>query len=245
MISQLPIVEGDKVVIIPIRKVGNVEIAPSCYSNTFFKPLPIILHGKYNDYGSAYDITGDTKQFIEIVNILSNTSKEEVKEYYKKNHGSRVTLIESYITYVERENIPNFNFVMIHEELFDILKNFNDYCVPIDEIIERTYLYNNKKELLEKLMETSVDEDSIDKFKKMSYSAYTHDLFPATKVPGATTETIKYIMYLDSAISVLRKMWIPQSGSGGQCGVEQLHEQLCSFYNKYITNALKEDEEED
>ena len=244
MISQLPIMEGDEVVIIPISKVGDVEISPCCYSSTFFKPFPIIMYGKYNDYGCAYEVTGDTEQFINIINILSNTTKEEVKEYYKKNHGSRVTLIESYITYVERDKVSNFNFIMIHKELFDIYKNFMNFYMPTDKIIRNTYLYNNKYVLTQTLIDDNKD-DILDRLAEIRFATNPYDSFINTRVPGATKESIIAIMHLDSALSVLRKMWIPQTGSGGQSGVGKLHEQLCSFYNKYITNQIQEDEEED
>ena len=80
-ITQLPIMEDDEVVLIPIKKnrfIKDLTAENTCYQNTYFKPMPIILYGKYNDYGIISDVKGDIKQFIQIVEKESNLIKEEI-----------------------------------------------------------------------------------------------------------------------------------------------------------------------
>jgi len=40
-----------------------------------------------------------------------------------------------------------------------------------------------------------------------------------------------------------RKYWFPQTGAGGQIQIEQPHRIINEFYNKYLENYDKDDEE--
>lgn len=245
MITQLPIKEGDKIVIIPIRKIGEVGIDSSCYTDTCFKPLPIILRGKYDDYGRAYDVTGDVDQFIYIMDKVANVDKDHVLAYCQQCYGKNESpLIESYLKYIEKTHTKNLNYIMIHEEVFNLYNIYKDLFFDIKESIDRTYYYNNRYNIVEGL--------SMDDFKLRSKidCAYTHNLFYPTRVSGATKESIASIINLDCNMNVLRKMWVPQTGSGGQGGVENQHKQFVTFYNKYVEENFydeydDENEEED
>lgn len=237
-ITQLPIMEDDEVVLIPIKKnrfIKDLTAENTCYQNTYFKPMPIILYGKYNDYGIISDVKGDIKQFIQIVEKESNLIKEEIL----KEESNEESLVENYIRFIERANIDNVGFVLLHKKLFDKLKDYDDYWAGKDNYIDEYYnaiTLNNKikymknnKVTVEELMDVYID------------NSCSWSIFDRINLNEVNKESISGILSINSVLGVLRKLWIPQTGAGSQCQIEEPHRIINEFYNKYIENYDKED----
>lgn len=240
MITQLPIKDNEPIVIIPITKAADVALDHCCYSSTYFKPLPIVLHGRYDDYGCANEITGDTKQFIDIINRLGEYTESDIESYYKKDYGDRdEPLIEKYLRFVERNNCSKINFIMIHKEIYDKLKTYNGFFYSIESTINETYLYNNIDTLLNDTEFKSADRSYFSSF------GLRYDGFANIRVAGATKESIKEIMCITSTLGLLRKMWMPQTGAGCQSEIEEPHRIICDFYDEYINSSYYANQEEE
>lgn len=126
MISNLPIIEGDKVVAIVLKKNGIVEqnkLNGYVYPTDELKPIGI-FEGEYNDYGSIKNISDNYNCFEHIKDMNFDITKDNLC----KNDNT----LESFFTCIERGlcNINNERvcFVLIHLDLFDkLIKTEKDY----------------------------------------------------------------------------------------------------------------------
>lgn len=242
LITQLPIMYGDKVVLIPIKQSNHIKefnAESPCYSNIYFKPLPVLLYGEYDDYGCISEITGDIEQFKVIVQKESKLSGDDILEIVDKDFGGDYSENESYVRFVERGNIEKIGYVLIHKELFDNLKDYNDYWESKD--VNEYYDSITYKRRLKEAKENNVPEKEILKMMIDNFGSW--DTFDRIDLDEVNKESISFIISISSVLGITRKYWMPQTGAGGQVQIEQPHRVIQEFYNKYIENYYKECEE--
>lgn len=243
MISQLPIFYGDEVVLILLKKRKNsINSSDSCYCNEFFLPYPCIIYGKYDDYGTIEDITGDIDIMYEILESELKITEEDVKKEYNNKYGTynKKEKTYAYLKYIQsNRNILDIGFVLIHKKLFDNLipLDTNDnYFVDRDEMINsitEQYLFEKKiKDLVanDKLKEA---EDYIMNNNKIFHG---NSLMPNIQLTNINKESVSKIVAINSALSSLRKLWFPQTGSGSQEQITDHYKVLNEFMSEKIKN---------
>jgi len=246
LITQLPIMYGDEVVLIPIKVRSYVEKLTGespCYSNAYFKPLPILLYGEYDDYGCINNITGDIEQFKEIIQKESEADNEEILKEVSRYGSDNQTEIESYVRFVERGKIEKVGYVLIHKELFDKLKSHDDYWSGKEKYVNEYYDSITFNKRLKDAEESGISEDELFDLR-FSRSFGNWETFDRINLNEVNKDSISAILSIASVLGVTRKSWIPQSGSGGQVQIETPHRIIQEFYNNYIENYDKEGEEE-
>src|SRR6478735_181127 len=121
MISNLPIDWDEKVKVIFLEKnIDNID--SGCYPTCYYKPIHVPLDGIYNDYG--YDIS-----------IEKNYNYDIILNYFKEILGDKIIIndkeIENYdlsiiLKGIERKELKlleNYNYVLIKENIWNIISN--------------------------------------------------------------------------------------------------------------------------
>jgi len=225
MITNLPIVYAEEVVLIPISKTSTTKENPLAshtiyYSNDLYTPHPIILEGQYNDYGIIENVKGDIEQFKQLVRSKSMVTEAEI---VLKEEAD--TLIGSYLNYVERENVKDLGFILIHKGVFDKLK-------------ETTSEYGSKESSVDEIMRFIERLNS----KDHEYSHYrSSDQFVLKEI-DYTRQSLGDMVSLNISMMYLRKLWAPCSGAGSQCGIEDCHKDVNAFVTEYIKKTSENEE---
>ena len=247
LITQLPIMYGEEIVLIPIKIRSYIEKLTGespCYSNAYFKPLAVVLYGEYDDYGCIDNITGDIEQFKEIVPKESRLEHDEILKEVNKFGSDNKTDIEYYVRFVERGNIEKVGYVLIHKELFDKLKNQDDYWEVKEKYVNEYYESITFDKRLKEAIDSGTNEDEIFDLR-FSKSFGNWETFDRISLSDVNKESISAILSIDSVLGMTRKYWFPQTGAGGQIQIEQPHRIINEFYNKYLENYDKEEDEEE
>lgn len=245
LITQLPIMCGDEVALIPIKqsKYAKLTGENTCYGNTYFKPLPVLLYGEYDDYGCIENITGDIEQFKEIIQKECSKTNEEIISKVHEDFGSDYSDIESYVRYIERGEISNIGFVLIHKELFNKLKDFDDFWDGKERWLEEYFDAMTYEKRLIEAKEKGLSKEEI--IQIMLERNCNWSIFNRIELMSVNKDSISAIMSIDCVLSVTRKYWFPQTCAGGQVQIEQPHRIINEFYNKYLENYDKEEDEEE
>lgn len=141
-ISNMPIFEGDKVVLIPLMKVHEGAAFNTCYPTDNFIPLGFPIIGYYNDYGGLYDIeiSDVNREYFKSLDFYFLGREEEgsykkVKEYENFEdfvndvlcsvEGCYVDVRDMDLAEVEllTDKMAEINFMMVHFELYNALMN--------------------------------------------------------------------------------------------------------------------------
>jgi hypothetical protein len=247
LITQLPIMYGDEVVLIPLKVRSHIEKLTGenpCYSNAYFKPLPILLYGEYDDYGCINGITGDIEQFKEIVQKESKLEHREILEKVNRYGSDNQTDIEYYVRFIERGNIEKVGYVLIHKELFDKLKDFDDFWEGKAKYVEEYYNSITFKKRLNEAREQGATKDEL--FEMSMNSGFgSWETFDRISLNDINKDSISAILSISSVLGITRKYWFPQTGAGGQVQIEKPHRIIQEFYNKFIEEYDKEEDEEE
>lgn len=251
-ISQLPITYLQDVVCILLQKnADKVCCDSSCYIDTYFRPYPIILYGKYDDYGCMEDITGDVDLFYELIENQLKCSEEDVIELYEKRYDKYTEKDKprAYLKYLQdmqqhedKYHEINIASVMIHKDLFDKLKIFNqdDWFRPKDELIQEYYdIFTYRKkytELLKKDEEAAAD-------LMFKYSFCTNRYFAKVNLTEVNKQSIEDLFGIMHSMNILRKMWFPQTCAGSQTAIEEQNKILAEYYNDVIKRYEEEMDE--
>ena len=211
MISNLPIICGEKVVIIPLIEKqqelikSNFDLNGCCYSTDELQPIMIPFYGEYNDYGSIERIgTSDEVLFKEFYDLY----KFNIKDDYKYENTA-----ESFFECVERGlvsiNGRKVRFVFIKKNIYEeIIKH-----IDIEAAIWRS----------------SIDEALINFVRRETYSPYI-SIFDTkiTKYKSGIENLFKLVVFL----SRTRNRFYLPSGSGSQ--------QYDTTYNKLLAEWILE-----
>lgn len=222
MVSNLPIRDREDVAIIPIR-IKNIILEHSiCYNTTICEPLPILLYGKYDDYGCVYDITGDIEEFNEYM------SKVVSKDTLDSHIDSTIDLAENNLKLIERGHVENIAFVMIHKELFE-------------KLTDRYYYVDDNAEIKNIILEI---------YSKMTsptelWFFETKPFYFSKRIKKVNLESITKLYHFNNNLDDLRKMWSPQCGAGNQSDIDEAHDKLNEFYFNHIKKYKKEHESEE
>lgn len=180
-ISNLPICDGDKVVLLPLCKVQKHATFTCCYPTDNFIPFAFPIIGEYNDYGGLYNIE------------ISEENKEHLlchNYYYIRESGhydacARYDDFEDFVNevlccqggvYIDipnsvfpSENRMEIGFMMIHFDLYCSLLEEMGCRIPIG----KTDTY---KELLKQKNKRVMQEcrENYEVLKNLLASADTH-----------------------------------------------------------------------
>lgn len=133
-LTQLPIENGDKIVLFPIKKVKgrDREASGYCYQNQLYAPISLPLHGEYDDYGGIKNITrnGDLV-FDHLMPFLFNANYNEIldAELSRNRLNENPSGIEELINnYIGRNVFKDVGFMMVLENVYTnvLLKSFQE-----------------------------------------------------------------------------------------------------------------------
>lgn len=148
--SNLPIMAGERIVLIPLISSFGIESGKTCYVTDNYSPMGFVFRGEYNDYGgienySVSNIINDFFSTKKIKKIYNKDVTEEdcIKAFKQSSLKSPMNIAKNLMQAepIDFANIDEFlehliheglcygirklplNFVMIHEELYDSLIN--------------------------------------------------------------------------------------------------------------------------
>jgi hypothetical protein len=123
-LSQLPITYDKKIKIVVIKNNINFpEASGFCYSQGYASPFSFIFEGRYNDYGSAYDIIDN--EAIKLFRIMFFAYLEEgkIKIEPDKYHDREMNIIDGDYTNISNEELLK----IIERDRVYYLTNYYDY----------------------------------------------------------------------------------------------------------------------
>lgn len=152
-ITNLPILSSEPVYTFFLRHTGTT--ADRCYSSSFWQLYPFHFTGKYNEYGSVDDCTGDFLQYIldyikkELV-ILPITSDNDiiikregfnVDAMFEYDH-EEVLYLNSDNTYLRQEPGDRFTHIQIRKNVLDTILAQMTVSIRNPELVYSNGVYN-------------------------------------------------------------------------------------------------------
>lgn len=129
-ISQLPIREGDRIVVFPLIARGKSHVGGSSwvYSNDLFEPLTPPLLGTYDDYGGIQQVDQNEELVVSLFERLANDPQSPLRSNTKSRRYEDVrdgdgirppsTAEELVNTYLREPNYECTGAMMIHEDIY-------------------------------------------------------------------------------------------------------------------------------
>lgn len=242
-ISNLPIKSGEKIALFVIErnKYAETNSGGFCYATDQYSPVTIPILGEYNDYGGIENISSNEKLIFD--HLLSFGFSTDEKEKDRQNLDGKPKNLEELLNdYIERGVYQGIGTMMIREEIYNEIINFNDklktkYVFSAREFIK---LYNDK------IQEINLIEDERErKSEKRYFQAFgmmelrdnrfirildTHegnwrtfrDLINESTDINLVNGVID-LKLIEIGLSNLRKFWTIQSGAGSQNDEVGLH----------------------
>lgn len=147
-ISNLPIKDGQEVVVFVLTRNDSAYEKVFCYSNTLYSVLPIPFYAKYDDYGSAYDCSGvgldivmDTIKNKLVEKEVGDNSVHDIE--IKRNEFNTELFFdachENRLFIKKGHKEIKVDRVMMHKNIFDHILENNQYRKYIG--YEKPYLY--------------------------------------------------------------------------------------------------------
>lgn len=238
LITQLPIIEGEEVALIPIeaKRMVGITSADNNISCKYFKPYPVILYGTYNDYGIIENVTGDIKEFKTLVRKISESTTEDIIYDSEREVDKKQGDILNFIRYIERGHISSIGLAMVHKSLFDrlmVLNNNDITKLNIENLAENFVVYINQKSILKGASKNEkLQEEYLKKIEDYTNSNY-NALETSIKMKF-NKESVAKTIKLDLILNKTRIMWKNQTGKGGQTQYEEPHKKIKEFMNNYI-----------
>lgn len=230
-ISQMPITRGERIVLFPLRK-NNKKFYGGGFSNStdMYTPISIPIKGEYNEYGGIVNVDRSSLiVFNQIVPLLELDKFEFKKEMPKT--------IEELILNIERKDIENMGFMMVHEEIFErmieeigkrkpygrnnTLKEL--YEKSIISYIERMkYLSKEKSNSWQYMFDEELCNNPIKEFFTPTEMMFALEELPNQKDEVMITDILDFILF-SIAMTFSRKAWTIQTGTGSQNEEYYLH----------------------
>jgi hypothetical protein len=240
-LTNLPIMDGDPVALYIMKKSYGFSQGGNgggfCNANQYYKPLPYVVYGNYNDYGCLED-------------IVKGDSWEILEEYFKRFPSEEEDIIRN----IERGNLPDYGILMIHRQVHDS---------AVEEIGKRTIYgggtcVREYTKIINKNIKLSKDvqKDKMNNGKyfwgiseNLGFELRTDDFFVTQLMQGRhVTEMFdKVLDYLliCAVFDDTRKFWFPQSGAGSQNEEYDLLKIFSDFVYKKADEAESRQEEDD
>ena len=262
MLSQMHIYAGEKVVSFFLVQSSPRESL--CYSTCYYRPIPIILYGSYNDYGAVDEFTG---QFDDILidylkknvvtlelgenkyhDIAVNPSlltmdflyeadldtRLQVKTWRGNSLCRHVVIKESLFNkileefYISSYDKVNGDYKRRRVYFKDITAGLEEQAKKVIEIVAAQDLYFIAEHAFREYTRWGDDAKHIPivdylPVKNYGSDSSPHDIgffqylraMPQDKAIEFIREYLKF-EWLSYFISATRKIWIPQTGQGGQ-----------------------------
>ena len=155
-ISQLPITEGEDVVLFILKKNKDINGFGICYSDDAYMPIDIQIFSQYDDYGFICDLEkNDTNDCI--LEILNRRFKKEgiVCEINYKNFKETIINLDE----------KKFGFMIVHRSIYEkIMQNMKERTNYKKEKI--FYKIKNNIEVAIKLTKRVKKAESIYNYKQ-------------------------------------------------------------------------------
>lgn len=169
MISNLPIISGEKIKLVILKPhLGKKEITSSgfCYSTGLMSPAFLPIEGEYDDYGTIEDIVEDwntefvLKNFTSVYDALE-VDKEVVNEYtlYDICRGIERGSLKGKKKNSEEFIDINLAFVMIRKDIWDALciNHKGQFWNDRKEETDKCEYYISARESCDRQYQKSVD----------------------------------------------------------------------------------------
>lgn len=253
-ISQLPIIEGERVILFPLTKNlrGDNEGGGYCYSDNQYKPISIPIFGTYDDYGKVYNV--DNIGDVVYRQFCSMLKKKEINNPNDVNPQN----IEELIYQIERRNLPNIGFMLVHEAI---------YKKMVAEVSSRVSLRDNVslRERFEQIVHEYIDRvNELMSAGKNSFQLLFDEILEANDfrmlfskwklnflldevVRNSSEELFNRIidfMLFSTAMDISRKSWVLQAGAGSQDEEYFIHKLIAEFILEKERNLHTEYQEE-
>lgn len=254
-LSQTPIKGGEKAVLFFLKYQGYSQPGGGgfCYSTDQYAPIAPSIRGVYNDYGSLENIDQNTTSQLVLEffqshwgNIFSLNEKEleRCKHFNDPIYPSN---LEELCNLVAKGCLNDISFMMVQEELFDsvVLEMGNRRCIST--------AHNTREKTLMRALEALEKYREMDKltaqgetgalFAEMNKLTLTHSLFGNEFEDEAKffvealltqeddkllTSMLDFVMF-KGVMSLTRKLFIPQAGSGDSSNELYFHKMIGEF----------------
>jgi hypothetical protein len=266
-LTQLPIIAGDRAVLLFLVPRNQPSDGIFYHPHDLYKIIGLPLRGKYNDYGCIEDID-DTPASQAVLEYFQNMKKEgivttDIPKHEKvitfKNLDSLVKLIErGYVRYGSDRIIAQ---MMFHEKAYNAITADVHERVPTNSEEIKGYLvlqdalrwYNRKlekkgsgfpgdKDFFAKYVLSSMNFPRSFKDYLIDDGEYWLNIIRSQKRKNLIAHMIGLLDLL-LAMSLMRKMFLPQTGKGSQNSEMYLHTILANFvidhHKKNKTEWLK------
>lgn len=215
-LSQLAIVDDENVAVFLMKKKSNrMDYYRFCYSDDLFEPVAPVLFGKYLDYGKIEIEKADKR-------IIDNLYGEQ------KDYSSIGKLID------EKSIELGIYVMLVHLDL---------YKEVVEKHGEEKFWFTNKESLrkhnTKKFQKFIIDSKEMPKKYRFMNELFDHHeeyglrfYNDVTLYKGPEDQLIKNLIDLQifkNAMSVNRKMFIPQTGKGSQDREHNLAKMIGEF----------------
>lgn len=233
-LSQLPIVNGDKVALFILRQNEYCRDLGGgfSYSDELWRPICPPVFGNYSDYG-----------LIDKIKDSNNTILSYMKSEHVDINNKELVLndLDKFLKHIERNEVPKFGFMMVHMGLYEevtenIKKDTRFYsnghrlgCYVEGDIIKLLdYMKSNNIDTFDNSFTTH--EILSNKFKQITdrYLRYFRNYRLYEDNPRLLSEMLDFLMFKE-AMEVSRKTWMPQAGSGSQDAEFEIAEIIGKF----------------
>ena len=249
-ISQLPILSGDRVVLLFLKhqKYAEIGMGGFCYSTNQYKPLCPVIHGRYDDYGSIEEIEDNIvsqtifDMFIKNWGIEFTLNEKEIDRGKHFKEPIKPTNIKELTDMIARGCLNEIGFMMMHEELYNLVISEigNRQCYSKPFIFKQKYI-NISQDFINKYKES--DESLKDLHKYTSdFGRYFRDessLFLDILVKQNDTILLNSmidLIMLRTVMEFTRKLFIPQAGAGSQSNELYLYKMIGEYCIKKEKN---------
>jgi len=251
-LSKLPILYGEKIILIPIVKTGCEIIGGGfCEQDDIYKPLTVPLIGEYNEYGSIKNV--ENGQIV--YDFFISNYKDEIKKIIEAENEKFPQIIEDIIYFIERGYFKNISFMMFHETVYyQVIEEHanrkpydKDYTVKQHmKKVAIKYIEKAKKAIEENDVYKQIfgfDENSFYRFFQSKMRYFLHALIEQ-KDEKLLNKMIDLYSF-SCAMSLARHAWMPQCGAGSQSQEYAIQKTIAEFIVEKVKKRLTDYREED
>lgn len=226
-VSQLPIVDGDKVVLFLLQKNVDEDVSYNgmCHSDEIYEPVSVAVIGEYNDYGRIVVKDYDSRSILKL-------------------YGEDADLTDVGKLIDEKSEEKGLYFMLVHFDIYN--KVIAEYGNMKNWFTKGKSYRSYMKESIQEFIELNRSENSLtafmgnaNRFKaetQWKLSIYTEktkkDIFDEDYKNDKLVDKLADLMTFRHAMSESRKLWIPQAGQGSQERDYTMNKIIGTFVNE-------------
>lgn len=259
-ITQIPIKEDEETVCFIMRThdVAKHVIGGKggfSESNDLYLPITLPLFGLYDGVGKIKDIKNKN-------HIKDAVQDQLIKDFKKRNINDQdlkinvgyaydFSTLESILMHIERGHIAQYSFMLVHKEAYELMINeFNTRSsvwsgrLPLRQFLETdidVFINREDTSILGLSMMSIPHEIEYSRFYKAF--KYERDYYLIEDRAMVFRDLIIDLLIFEEAMSVSRKLWIPQAGSGSTDDEYVMHSILGRFADKKLQEVHDEYQE--